>query len=138
MNNVNTNVVKDSKCMLGVGSNFMESSDRVVAGVCLACAPLEACASNELALPLPFGGVPDSRKGERLVELHTLSDNRLVDLLKKLPQLGLPNLWVPRPNQFFHIDTIRHLATGKMDLRAIREMAGRFSAETATADKDLP
>jgi hypothetical protein len=70
------------------------------------------------------------------VELHTLSDNRLVDLLKKLPQLGLPNLWVPRPNEFFPIGTIPHLAASKMDLRAVREMPGRFSAGTATADKD--
>ena len=74
-------------------------------------------------------GVPDPKKGERLVVLYTLPQNQLVDFLKKLPQLGLPNLWVPRPNQFFHVNTIPHLATGKMDLRAIRAMAAGLSAE---------
>ena len=73
-------------------------------------------------------GVPDSRKGERLVVLHTLAQNRLEDLLKRLPQLGLPNLWVPRPGQFFHVDALPRLASGKMDLRAIRELAKEFSA----------
>ncbi len=72
-------------------------------------------------------GVPDSTKGERLVVLHTLAEERLRELLKKLPQLGLPNLWMPRPNQFFHVDELPRLATGKMNLRKIREVAVKLS-----------
>jgi acyl-[acyl-carrier-protein]-phospholipid O-acyltransferase/long-chain-fatty-acid--[acyl-carrier-protein] ligase len=94
----------------------------------------EALGTNEIAFAVC--GVPDAKKGERLVVLHTLPDHRLADLLKKLPQLGLPNLWVPRPNQFFHVDTIPHLATGKMDLRSIRALAARLSAEKPTEDKE--
>jgi acyl-[acyl-carrier-protein]-phospholipid O-acyltransferase/long-chain-fatty-acid--[acyl-carrier-protein] ligase len=81
-------------------------------------------------------GVPDPKKGERLVVLHTLPEHRLADLLKKLPQLGLPNLWTPRPNQFFHVETLPLLATGKRDLRSLRALATRFSAEKATEDKE--
>ena len=95
----------------------------------------EALGTNEIAFAVC--GVPDPKKGERLVVLHTLPEHRLADLLKKLPQLGLPNLWVPRPNQFFHVDTIPHLATGKMDLRSIRGLAARFSAEKAPEDKEV-
>jgi acyl-[acyl-carrier-protein]-phospholipid O-acyltransferase / long-chain-fatty-acid--[acyl-carrier-protein] ligase len=73
-------------------------------------------------------GVPDSSKGERLVVLHTLAEEPLSELLKKLQQLGLPNLWVPRPNQFFRLDELPRLATGKMDLRKIREAALKLSA----------
>jgi acyl-[acyl-carrier-protein]-phospholipid O-acyltransferase/long-chain-fatty-acid--[acyl-carrier-protein] ligase len=80
-------------------------------------------------------GVPDPKKGERLVVLHTLPEQRLMDLLKKLPQLGLPNLWIPRPNQFFHVDTLPLLATGKRDLRSLRELASRLSTEKNTEDK---
>jgi acyl-[acyl-carrier-protein]-phospholipid O-acyltransferase/long-chain-fatty-acid--[acyl-carrier-protein] ligase len=61
--------------------------------------------------------------------LHTLSESRLQEFLKQLPQLGLPNLWVPRPTQFFQVDTLPLLATGKRDLRSVRELATRFSAE---------
>ena len=74
-------------------------------------------------------GVTDAKKGERLIVLNTLPEDRLQELLKKLPQLGLPNLWVPRRNQFFHVDTLPRLASGKMDLRTIRELALQFTAE---------
>ena len=75
-------------------------------------------------------------EGERLVVLHTLPEDRLQELLKKLPQLGLPNLWVPRPSQFFHVDKLPLLATGKRDLRSIRELAAGFSAEKNTEGKE--
>jgi acyl-[acyl-carrier-protein]-phospholipid O-acyltransferase/long-chain-fatty-acid--[acyl-carrier-protein] ligase len=72
-------------------------------------------------------GVSDPKKGERLVVLHTLPESRLMELLGKLPQLGLPNLWIPRSNQFFHVDALPLLATGKRDLRALREAATQLS-----------
>jgi acyl-[acyl-carrier-protein]-phospholipid O-acyltransferase/long-chain-fatty-acid--[acyl-carrier-protein] ligase len=79
-------------------------------------------------------GVPDTKKGERLVVLHTLPEQRLAELLKKLPQLGLPNLWIPRPNQFFRVDALPLLATGKRDLRALREVAAQRSTEKNTEE----
>ncbi len=81
-------------------------------------------------------GVPDLKKGERLVVLHTLPDERLADILKKLPQLGLPALWTPRPNQFFHVEKLPQLATGKMDLKSIRELAVRLSTQKAAEDTE--
>jgi len=73
--------------------------------------------------------VPDEKKGERLVVLHTLSEDRLKDCLDKLQQAGLPNLWIPRPNSFFRVSALPYLGTGKMDLRRIREMALELSNE---------
>jgi acyl-[acyl-carrier-protein]-phospholipid O-acyltransferase/long-chain-fatty-acid--[acyl-carrier-protein] ligase len=71
--------------------------------------------------------VPDGKKGERLVVLHTLAPEELKVVLEKLPQSGLPNLWIPRPNQFFSVEEFPHLGTGKLDLRRIRELALEFS-----------
>ncbi len=68
-------------------------------------------------------GVPDARKGERLVVLHRLAEPELAALLQKLPQTDLPNLWVPRPNQFFRVESFPLLGTGKLDLRRIRDLA---------------
>jgi acyl-[acyl-carrier-protein]-phospholipid O-acyltransferase/long-chain-fatty-acid--[acyl-carrier-protein] ligase len=68
-------------------------------------------------------GVPDGKKGERLVVLHTLAPEALEGILDKLPQSGLPNLWMPRANQFFLIEELPYLGTGKLDLRRIREIA---------------
>jgi acyl-[acyl-carrier-protein]-phospholipid O-acyltransferase/long-chain-fatty-acid--[acyl-carrier-protein] ligase len=72
-------------------------------------------------------GVPDEKKGERLVVLHTLNDGQLQPILEKLVASDLPNLWKPRPDQFFHIDTLPYLGTGKLDLRKVREVASNFS-----------
>jgi acyl-[acyl-carrier-protein]-phospholipid O-acyltransferase/long-chain-fatty-acid--[acyl-carrier-protein] ligase len=49
--------------------------------------------------------------------------------LEKLAQSDLPNLWKPRPDQFFHIDALPYLGTGKLDLRKVREIAAARSAE---------
>jgi len=74
-------------------------------------------------------GVPDEKKGERLVVLHKLSPEQLQPCLEKLVQSDLPNLWKPRPEQFFHIDALPYLGTGKLDLRKAREIATARSAE---------
>jgi acyl-[acyl-carrier-protein]-phospholipid O-acyltransferase/long-chain-fatty-acid--[acyl-carrier-protein] ligase len=75
-------------------------------------------------------GVPDSRKGERLVVLHTLTDDQLKDHLGKLSGIDLPNLWTPRPNQFFRVEAFPHLGTGKLDLRKVRSLAVQLSGES--------
>jgi len=72
-------------------------------------------------------GVPDEKKGERLVVLHKLPPDRLALCLDKLAQNDLPNLWKPRAEQFFHVDAFPLLGTGKLDLRSVKEMAKKFS-----------
>jgi acyl-[acyl-carrier-protein]-phospholipid O-acyltransferase/long-chain-fatty-acid--[acyl-carrier-protein] ligase len=72
-------------------------------------------------------GLPDEKKGERLVVLHTLDAGRLAPVLEKLAASDLPNLWKPRPDQFFHIDALPYLGTGKLDLRKVRDAASKFS-----------
>ena len=74
-------------------------------------------------------GVPDEKKGERLVVLHTLENEGLQKCLSRLGQTGLPNLWIPRPQAFFKVDAIPYLGTGKMDLRKIRELAVEFARQ---------
>lgn len=67
--------------------------------------------------------VPDEKKGERLIVLHTLTEQQLEDVLEKLSKSDLPALWRPRPDQFVHIETLPYLGTGKLDLRKARELA---------------
>jgi acyl-[acyl-carrier-protein]-phospholipid O-acyltransferase/long-chain-fatty-acid--[acyl-carrier-protein] ligase len=73
-------------------------------------------------------GVPDEKKGERLVVLHKLALEKLQPCLEKLAQSDLPNLWKPRADQFFQIDALPYLGTGKLDLRKAREIAVARSA----------
>ncbi|HEV2388175.1 MAG TPA: acyl-[ACP]--phospholipid O-acyltransferase [Candidatus Acidoferrales bacterium] len=72
--------------------------------------------------------LPDEKKGERLVVLTTLGEERMRECIARLSETGLPNLWMPRPNQFFHVDALPITGTGKLDLRAMRETAAALSA----------
>jgi acyl-[acyl-carrier-protein]-phospholipid O-acyltransferase/long-chain-fatty-acid--[acyl-carrier-protein] ligase len=67
--------------------------------------------------------VPDALKGEKLAVIHTLDDAELQGLIEKLPQAGLPNLWVPRRDAFVRVDALPILGTGKIDLRRVRDIA---------------
>ncbi len=71
-------------------------------------------------------GVPDPAKGEALVLLST-RPVELNHLRHALAEAGLPNLWIPR--RAAHIDEIPHLASGKLDLRRLQEMALEHAAE---------
>jgi acyl-[acyl-carrier-protein]-phospholipid O-acyltransferase/long-chain-fatty-acid--[acyl-carrier-protein] ligase len=78
-------------------------------------------------------GVPDDKKGERLVVLHKLEQARLQPCLEKLAASDLPNLWKPRPDQFYFVDSIPYLGTGKLNLQKIREIASERSSASAAA-----
>jgi acyl-[acyl-carrier-protein]-phospholipid O-acyltransferase / long-chain-fatty-acid--[acyl-carrier-protein] ligase len=67
--------------------------------------------------------VPDEKKGERLMVLHTLPDLELQECLSRLSKSDLPALWKPRPDQFVHVQSLPYLGTGKLDLRKLREIA---------------
>jgi acyl-[acyl-carrier-protein]-phospholipid O-acyltransferase/long-chain-fatty-acid--[acyl-carrier-protein] ligase len=74
-------------------------------------------------------GVPDGRKGERLIVLHTLTPEEVKPVIEKLGNSDLPNLWIPRANQFFQIEELPHLGSGKLDLRRVNEIAKEKSPE---------
>ncbi len=75
-------------------------------------------------------GVPDGKKGERLVVLHTLPDDKIKEIIERLSNSDLPNLWVPRANQFFRVEKLPYLGSGKLDLRRVREDAVKLSPES--------
>jgi acyl-[acyl-carrier-protein]-phospholipid O-acyltransferase / long-chain-fatty-acid--[acyl-carrier-protein] ligase len=74
-------------------------------------------------------GVPDGKKGERLVVLHTMGTEELKPVIERLGNSDLPNLWVPRANQYFQVEELPHLGSGKLDLRRIHEIAKEKSPE---------
>jgi acyl-[acyl-carrier-protein]-phospholipid O-acyltransferase/long-chain-fatty-acid--[acyl-carrier-protein] ligase len=67
--------------------------------------------------------VPDEKKGERLIVLHTKLDKSPDNLRKGLTAAGLPNLFVPSADSFIEVDALPILGTGKLDLRGIKSMA---------------
>ncbi len=72
---------------------------------------------------LAVTSIPDEKKGEQLVVLHTLDESTIPIMLAKLSESGLPNLFIPRKDAFIKVDKIPVLGTGKLDLRALKRVA---------------
>src|SRR5579884_22724 len=68
-------------------------------------------------------GVPDERRGERLVMLHTRPDLSATQIVDHLSVVGLPALWIPKRENVYPIDAIPVLGTGKLDLARARAIA---------------
>ena len=70
----------------------------------------------------------DEKKGERLVVLHKLSDEKLKSCFEKLTASDLPNLWKPKVDAFVKVEMFPMLGTGKLDLRKVKEVAGQSNS----------
>ena len=51
-------------------------------------------------------GVPDPKKGERLVVLYRSIEIATDEICRKLGEAGLPPIWIPAPDSFYRIDQI--------------------------------
>lgn len=80
-------------------------------------------AADEQMQVFAVTAVPDEKKGERLAVLHTIDPDRLPKILEKLVKQGLPNLFIPRSDQFLRVESLPLLGTGKTDLRAVKQLA---------------
>jgi len=67
--------------------------------------------------------VPDAKRGERLVVMHTDLPLKPDEICRKLGETGLPPLWIPSPDDFHRVDTIPVLGTGKLDLKRVKDLA---------------
>ena len=85
---------------------------------------------NELIEPDEDGGpklvvtaVPDPKKGERLIVIHTKIDKSVDELTKGLAEAGLPNIFIPSADSFLEVEELPILGTGKLDLKGVKQMA---------------
>jgi acyl-[acyl-carrier-protein]-phospholipid O-acyltransferase/long-chain-fatty-acid--[acyl-carrier-protein] ligase len=73
--------------------------------------------------------VPDEQKGERIVVLYT---NKVMEpdaLWQKLCLTDLPKLWIPKRENFYYVETIPTLGTGKVDLRKVKSLALKMAED---------
>jgi acyl-[acyl-carrier-protein]-phospholipid O-acyltransferase/long-chain-fatty-acid--[acyl-carrier-protein] ligase len=76
--------------------------------------------------------VPDEARGERLVVLYvSLNNQEPRTLARGLMASGLPNLWVPGERDFFAVEELPVLGSGKLDLKRVQEMALEITARPA-------
>ena len=67
--------------------------------------------------------VPDGERGERLVAFYTAQDVTGDALWARLQKTDLPKLWIPRKNSLYFIKEIPLAASGKAELKRIKDMA---------------
>lgn len=93
---------------------------------------LVGCSDNdedEAGAPaLAVTAVPDPKKGERLIVLHTKLPQSADDLCNGLKNEGLPNIFIPSADSFFEVDEIPVLGTGKLDLQRLKETAQQLAS----------
>ena len=67
--------------------------------------------------------IPDERKGERLIVLHTLTGEKLSSVSRSSASPICRRSGGRAPTSFVPIEALPYLGTGKLDLRRLRELA---------------
>lgn len=67
--------------------------------------------------------IRDEKKGERLAVLYAECTTEIEVVCKGLKESGLPNIFIPKPRDFIEVEVLPVLGTGKMDLRAMKQIA---------------
>lgn len=68
-------------------------------------------------------GVPDEKRGEKLVVVYTPDAGDAETLHRFMTESELPNLWKPARDCYVAVEALPVLGTGKLDLRGVRAVA---------------
>jgi len=68
-------------------------------------------------------GVPDEKRGEKLVVVYAREAGDGETLHRLMGETDLPNLWKPGRDCYVAVETLPILGTGKLDLRGVKEAA---------------
>jgi acyl-[acyl-carrier-protein]-phospholipid O-acyltransferase/long-chain-fatty-acid--[acyl-carrier-protein] ligase len=78
--------------------------------------------SREIAV----AGRSDRLKGERLAIFHIVENLDPAAVIAGLRAAGLPNIWIPKAEDFIQVDHLPLLGTGKLDLLGLKEMVRKL------------
>ena len=107
----------------GRQSRFSKIGGEMVPHIQIEEAIIEIVGESEDVLNIGVTSVPDEKKGERIIVLHTKLNKSPSEIVKELSAKGLPNLFLPSEDSFFQVDSIPLLGTGKLDLRGLQQLA---------------
>ncbi len=79
--------------------------------------------SREVAV----AGCSDPKRGERLLVFYTPEDFDPAAVAEALRGRGLPNLWIPKREDFIRVEQLPLLGSGKLDLRRLKAMAAEHA-----------
>lgn len=102
-------------------SRFSKIAGEMVPHQGVESALMEAVGVDESAVAVT--SLPDAKRGEKLVVIHTKWPISAADACRKLHEAHIPKIWVPAAEEFVEVESIPVLGTGKTDLRRLREIA---------------
>jgi acyl-[acyl-carrier-protein]-phospholipid O-acyltransferase / long-chain-fatty-acid--[acyl-carrier-protein] ligase len=80
--------------------------------------------------------VPDARRGERLIVIHTPMDKTPAEINKALSQQGFSNLFIPGEESYLEVKELPVLGSGKLDLKGVKQVAmEHFAEQSQPAEK---
>ncbi len=82
--------------------------------------------------------VPDPDKGRTTDRAAQAAAKSVDEILKELCKTDIPNLWLPSADSFIEVPEIPVLGTGKLDLKAVKELALAKTAKCAPAQPAAP
>jgi acyl-[acyl-carrier-protein]-phospholipid O-acyltransferase/long-chain-fatty-acid--[acyl-carrier-protein] ligase len=71
--------------------------------------------------------IPDAKRGERLVVVYCELGETPQQLVEKMRATEVPRLWIPDTKDFVQVDKLPVLPNGKLDIRQVKQLAGRQS-----------
>jgi acyl-[acyl-carrier-protein]-phospholipid O-acyltransferase / long-chain-fatty-acid--[acyl-carrier-protein] ligase len=107
----------------GRQSRFSKIGGEMVPHIQIEEAIIDIVGESEDVLNIGVTSVPDEKKGERIIVLHTKINKTPSEIVKGLSAKGLPNLFLPSEDSFIQVDAIPLLGTGKLDLRGLQKLA---------------
>jgi acyl-[acyl-carrier-protein]-phospholipid O-acyltransferase/long-chain-fatty-acid--[acyl-carrier-protein] ligase len=73
--------------------------------------------------PCALTAIPDEQRGERLIAFYVHQDLSPAEVWQRLSATELPRLWIPKRENFYQVEGLPLLGTGKLDLRALKARA---------------
>jgi acyl-[acyl-carrier-protein]-phospholipid O-acyltransferase/long-chain-fatty-acid--[acyl-carrier-protein] ligase len=108
-------------CLLGRLSRFSKIGGEMVPHVGVEDKLLKGLGAMQSTLFVT--SVSDVRKGEQLAVLYTPEAGDVENLRRVIREADMPNLWKPRPENLFLVETLPTLGSGKLDLKRLRAVA---------------
>ncbi len=76
------------------------------------------------------GSLPDPRKGEALLVLYTPETPFTPEeIVEQLRERSISNLWIPKAANFYPVEQLPLLGSGKLDLNTLRTIADKIAKE---------
>lgn len=68
-------------------------------------------------------GKADGKRGEKLLVFYSAQELEADAIIRELRERKLPNLWIPKREDFVYIEALPLLGSGKLDLQALKRLA---------------